>query len=63
MTQMMDLNKMGLMPLNDIEILEVDGGITDFAYDAGTVVRALYKYGTKGLGAYLAVIGEWYVQQ
>ena len=56
MTHMMDLNKMGLMLLNDTERIEVDGGTTDFAYDAGTGVRAFYKYVTKGWGGFLAVI-------
>lgn len=66
MTQMMDLNKMGLMPLNDVEIHEVDGGKTDFAYDAGTFIRAFWKYlpGTpKAMGESAVVIAQWYFQQ
>lgn len=66
MTQTMDLNQMGLMPLNDVEIRDVDGGKTDFAYDLGTFFRAMWNFNPGAPhrnGEYFTIIGKWYVQQ
>jgi hypothetical protein len=59
----LNLSNSVLTHLNENELILIEGGRTDFAYDLGTFIRFTIQSASHQVGAAAATAASWYIQQ
>ena len=62
MKNTLDLNKMGLEPMNEFEMIQMLGGGTDFAYDCGTAIRFVCQNAVHNYRGAVCTLANWFCQ-